>query len=1199
MTLIEELKAYVKGKGSSKHDKVKSDFFKFIIRLHEQNQLTIASLTDTIEEFALEGLDDLFWLGRSGKASNQSQAAQLLGKIYRELGIPMDDKILASIVNDGITKYKKELENYTYRHWQKNSLSKRAQVALDRELKGLLNFVNADDRGKSLVECLSYAYENNRGSLKANLAILADKVPDYLPQVLSGLVNLIAAHPRHNGENEVELALIVGISEDTLIEDLVELITDKPQLFKLVSESDPRIGTALIYALIQEDNANAKLFFDLSPDMQKAVQTQLHKQGDMESLDGIKSILFQNPLMRSLLGENLDDAHSEFLTRLQNKTFKNLESIENVILPNLLPGKEELIANHQIAPAIEAIDAYLEKNPNAYKYKFFISLKEAIEAGGLTTAIMDQHLRTADPKLLFEKWSGANNSRAMDLIFELYKIANFISPEEEANIPKNRFNPSTGTLVEIDDLDARKNTFLKKKIKQIFRNPQSSNSSLEESIAKMVKTYETYASFLQREDAILQSQVEANFQNKIIEKALEKVGNGAGGIFDPQGHLIVAIDLEQADYDEIMQAFPAEKRTKENLELVLGKKITKTTLCNLDIGQLGNNDLITEFKNRVDPSHGLDAVLDRFLLSNDRSSVIALQEEMMMHIFLSLRGLEKAAAGELLNPAQRQALMLEINGAVLNKFAEILRKVKNDVNDIDYISLNEHLDNAREELAPQCRALLVKHIANAHADNFEALNTTIVTYFNAHHEHAFTGTTATGWDYLRTDISNQTVTHISATEKTAHDKKEGPLEQATRLVSRCHYHPNLGVSASMDLTTEMRVPSIAQNAGRHSNAVKDVAAKLRVDVEKLREKSGHYRGPIIYNLLTSLHTKAYDNSFFERANKQRASAARILKGSHLFNLEQMRIGEVNALVYVQNIPVNQHTNELDYDAFDGATSEAALMVDMALLATLNQHAAIFPPQIRQSIKTTFASAHTQYLKFLPQAQDGDHYFKDSQQGLQTRKDLKMKKEQWKVIEPMHPSNHLPTLAVQSLFKMMANNHHENKQFGMLSQALSVFVEEMSLAGCKSANERYQAVSGRVGLLKAITQQRLPLTPEKEAVITSLKNYVAGTGTVAEVQASLDKAYNKHYLQNAVAEISEEDQGASSKVNATSNKKERGVITEFDTNYAESGYLTRLFQKCSSAMQAHKAGLVKIFTELFSGKAQELNQERQRTNLRTA
>ena len=495
---------------------------------------------------------------------------------------------------------------------------------------------------------------------------------------------------------------------------------------------------------------------------------------------------------------------------------------------------------------------------------------------------------------------------------------------------------------------------------------------------------------------------------------------------------------------------------------------------------------------------------------------------------------------------------------------------------VDYSVLNEALDKARKPLAIQCREKLVELMQETYP------RTDWPHEIKSLKKHDFTSTTATGLDYLHSDARNQTVIRISATDHTAHDKKVGQHNQAFRLLHRNHYRADGNIVPYAMRTTEARVPSIADKNTTQHKAVVDVAAKLHQDHRLLSAQSEHSDAPMVYNLLTSLHTFVYDISPFERSNRQRLSAEYILQGSHLYNLQQVRAGEISSLVYVQNIPVNQHTNKLDDTAFDDVTKEATLMTDMALLSTLRHHAALFPCEIHKDLNKTYSFAHQKYTSFLPEAEQIGAYFHKTEAGHSVRDELKKHKNEW-ISAHLNTSPHdtMDALVIKALFKMYSKNMHRDIQFGMLAQALSIYVEPISQSGCKSANERYQAVSGRVELLKSIGSRRFDeLSVEEREVKNALRDIIDGRGSFAKLQEHLDKAYNQHNLQGAVAAVSMEDQGASSKVQATKNRKTPGVITELNTNIAETGFLSRLHQTCSSAMQSHKANLAGIFKQLF-------------------
>ncbi|WED43267.1 hypothetical protein [Legionella cardiaca] len=1198
MPIINDLEAYIASKNDSAENLVKKRFFGEILGLMRENRLTAAQLTDALARLSEDERTKLFWLGRNKARSSYTQAAQWVRDLYRTLNVNLADLDLVTIVETKLSEPNKAiLKSTPYHYWQKHP-STHAKSVLDHELKHALTFDNrTTHQGKTLVQAMLEEYEKIDiafKNLQKHLTQLNEKAPEYLPQVVSELYSFYLARDRVEAED--------------FIDKLLDKVDGNPDLVKPLLHSHPAIATALV-------SADPERFFKLPPVLRRKVQASLSIDKIEEIHEGIES----NALFTGLDAEKsalmLDILHD---TRIRSDLAKNTHpkhdvftQLKETISGRLAEQQDTLIAQYQAKPAIEAIRKYLAEGPNTFKTDFFKKLMRDIEVKGLTVTVLNEHLSALDAsekEALFAKWSGPHNSRAAGVMFELYKLANLTAKDEEVPFTKEALaGPSgeefyLGTAAE--NIAERKKQFLDLKVEQVLLHPQANyNTKLGQKIDTVVKEFEAYAQF-EKSRTNQQAKAEAIYQTALVQKALHNATTARAEtlIFDPQGHLIIPVSFTPEDYKLICgQITGIDRGSKAELEKLLGAKLTDTTFCNIDIAK--HDDLKAKFKRAVDSTGGSDALLDAYLRSPKRSSVIALQEEIMLHTSLCLRALEKTSRAAALTPQERDELMLAINKEVLGTFTRILNEVKgaNGI-DINYVELNKKLDQARPQLAKMARKMLVEDFLAA-KDNFSAINAELSKKLT---DKAFESITATGLDYFRTDASNKTATHISATEKTAHNKKFGAEEQAIRVISRCHYNPDShDVTAYANRTVEARVPSIAINTGitsaAHKSAVRDVADKLAYDHQLLQQRNSAYRGPIVYNLLTSLHPKYIDNlPLVELQNKQRASAARILKGSHLYNAELVAKGELNSLIYVQNIPVNQHTYELSYSASDGATKEAAIMTDIALLATFNYHAAAFSPELRQSITAAYGTAHTNYLSFLSQRGNGLNYFKDSDYGDNTITTLKSLKTAWKatLTKPMAPAEDMPSLVAQTLFKMMANDAHQNKQFGMLSQALSVFIEPASLGGCKSANEREQAVAGRVGLLKGITGELeevsllnplddlSQLSAEKRAVVTAMQNYLAGTGTVAQIQEAVDKAFNEHNLQSAITAMSPEDQAGPSKVQATENEEDPGVISEWNTNVAESGYLDLLSQTNSAKLQAHKADLAKDFIELCANKVAE-------------
>ena len=113
-----------------------------------------------------------------------------------------------------------------------------------------------------------------------------------------------------------------------------------------------------------------------------------------------------------------------------------------------------------------------------------------------------------------------------------------------------------------------------------------------------------------------------------------------------------------------------------------------------------------------------------------------------------------------------------------------------------------------------------------------------------------------------------------------------------------------------------------------------------------------------------------------------------------------------------------------------------------------------------------------------------------------------------------------------------------------------------------------------------------LSQQEQAFIKALEAFTTPSPTVnlRETQKTLNFAYDKHGLQAAAAAISYEDQGAASKVKASTAKRKDGAqgwIEGTDTNFAEVD-LTKMVSKNAGANQAHKAKLVTRVKEMLRG-----------------
>lgn len=741
----------------------------------------------------------------------------------------------------------------------------------------------------------------------------------------------------------------------------------------------------------------------------------------------------------------------------------------------------------------------------------------------------------------------------------------------------------------------------------------------------------------------------AFFQQKIIDCALAQVtSNPQLARFDPQGHAITEVTLkEPEDYTEILRALdkqgihiptgPRPLTAKAALEAIMGldlNKLTDTTYCSLDtkgipeLQRAFNEWLITPSEDASSmPETELQAwqaklkACEKLLKQSDEnSSINSLQLETEMHMRLNARGFEQGLAiyAEDLRKAQHQAAK-ELNVIVRQHFQDaLLESYQDDPVGINYVTLNEYLDNARSLMKEHCQAILFKAYKEHAPAAFKAILDKIAS--GAIKDHDFETTTATGEGLLRTDRRNATCVYYGATNGTAHDKKVGEMAFRAKYTSayrlNADHNPELTPTASHRF--EARVPSIALTNISHKDSVLDVKNKISTFSKEIRQQSGNYSGPMNYCLLTSLSNPLVSGAFniaeyvFKSKpnyDEQRESASRILQGSHLFNKEQLLSDTPDALCFVQNIPVNQHGLALSHWSMLGVVNEATLMAELSLLSMLYQKITANPSKHSDSDKIIIRAYHDikgQYVNFLQNNTCEKKYFYKSNEGRLANKYFVTLKAELKAVaaeaadvmsseaSPTEPNRkdlrYVENLISKALTTILAHNLHLDLRYGMLTQALSVFCHRASFYGCKSANERYMAVANRSELLdgieirlgapggmKNLSQQEKKFIAELEA-FTNPSNAVDLHAT----RQSLNFAYDKHGLQAAAATISYEDQGAASKVKASAAKKSDGSLgaKEIDTNVAEVD-LSKMASKHAGDNQAHKAHLVKRAVKALS------------------
>lgn len=342
----------------------------------------------------------------------------------------------------------------------------------------------------------------------------------------------------------------------------------------------------------------------------------------------------------------------------------------------------------------------------------------------------------------------------------------------------------------------------------------------------------------------------------------------------------------------------------------------------------------------------------------------------------------------------------------------------------------------------------------------------------------------------------------------------------------------------------------------------------------------------IYNLYTTLNKNNLLGWIDERSNKQSQSAEYILAAAHQYN----RNNPGKPLCLVLNMPVNGWGHELTIrDSNPDLVNEAALMAQMASIHTvfsaLHSEMHAFRNVLFNNYNEFLKPENNHYSSFY-------RYLKDKNP--KVLKELETAKSKTRVAQSQDTRSLVDRDEYKTTFKGNARNalaalftagafsHHKN---GFTYQALSVFVAGASIGGCKSANERTQAVNGRVAILDFVS---LPKAERDKILGTytnghelrrltdladNLENAVllANPGTSASgITKSLNALYESLNLEGFQAVVSFIDQGGHAKLGT------KGGLP--NTNNAED---VRVHVKNAAKWQCHK-GLFKHVLEVFCG-----------------
>jgi hypothetical protein len=547
--------------------------------------------------------------------------------------------------------------------------------------------------------------------------------------------------------------------------------------------------------------------------------------------------------------------------------------------------------------------------------------------------------------------------------------------------------------------------------------------------------------------------------------------------------------------------------------------------------------------------------LDRHKDGEQSGSELPLQDEFSFHLMLAARVYEQIAKKSRPDidltkiEIARQDAMKRVNRYIERAYRDASKIAKKD-GEFDLAKFNASLDKARKKLVPMAHTILMEKIIEKTGVIFTAKD-----FKDA--KHTAENMPATTQDILYVNQAAGLVTLIKGSEYTAHHRVAGKEAFAHRQMITCRRNKDGTIRAGLNPRIQIRTPSPVvkkkeKDFGDHE-IISDVVAKLSEVTEfyQLDKKlSSDKPRAFIYNRYTAIHDRIGD----VKGNLQTQSAAHILQGAHEYNATH------DVMCFVQNISVNGFGKTLSYKSSRPLVRESTLMAEMALMHTLCNTSEI----------NRLVDNYKHYLESSPR----EPYFSDSKYGTAAIAQIKKIKAQWKnekstkvpELDAGEKDEELVLAVKNSLKKLVAHDAHGTHEYAKLVQTLSVFSEEASIGGCKSGNERAQAINGRVLMLDGMKSGSKLAKRLKLLASASLKNVLSRAEKLNEC---LNEEYNQKGLYAAASVISLVDQGASAKVEAKS--KWWNISRNFAEESAEQ--MTNLKQSKAGAMQAHK-GLTK-------------------------
>ncbi|MDF1827750.1 MAG: hypothetical protein P1U39_05680 [Legionellaceae bacterium] len=547
--------------------------------------------------------------------------------------------------------------------------------------------------------------------------------------------------------------------------------------------------------------------------------------------------------------------------------------------------------------------------------------------------------------------------------------------------------------------------------------------------------------------------------------------------------------------------------------------------------------------------------------------VIPLQDEFAFHLMLATRVYSKIATDlKLSNKSEeelhkqieiaRQSAMNRVNHYIEHAYRDAYKVAAKKDGDIDLAKFNAALDKARKKLAPMAHTVLMEKIIEKTGIIFTEKDLKKA-------KDLAEKTPATDDDILYVNQTEGLATLIKGSKHTAHHRVAGKDQFAHRQMITCRMDEDGNITPGLHPRIQIRTPSPvvkkkSENFGE-AEIISDVSKKL----SEITERYGLEQA-FVYNRYTAINDTLDE---LRGVNLQTQSARHILLGAHEYNAHHIDDG---VFCFVQNISVNGFGDTLGYESSDPLVQESTLMAEMALMHTL----------LDEGTFDILIKNYKNYLKTSPRAP----YFSDTKPdspGNNARVHMGVLKNMWK--SDTNTAQDPVSLAKMSLKKLVAHDLHFTHEYAKLVQTLSVFAEKASIGGCKSGNERAQAINGRVLMLDAMKKPDDKIAKALAALANAPEDGDATIAAAKALNTCINQEYNARGLYAAASVISLVDQGAAAKVEPKPkpNPKDWNILP-ISRNFAEESaeVMTNLKQSKAGKLQAHK-GLTKYMRGAWS------------------